>query len=245
VAPATGSPTERLHATALALLDRHGIVTREAVAAESVDGGFSAVYPILRALEDAGRIRRGYFIDGLGAAQFALAGAIERLRSVREVGRGAADRSVHVLAAADPANPYGAAIPWPRRGEDDRRPYQRAAGAYVVLVDGVAALYVDRGGGSLQVLPAGEDPDVGETAARALGALVDDGRIRELVITKVDGGPVAESPFRDRLAAAGFGAGYRGLVLRRTVERPGAPPARRPAEPVAGAARRGTGPGIH
>jgi hypothetical protein len=86
----------------------------------------------------------------------------------------------------------------------------------VILVDGVAALYVDRGGGSIQVLPAADDPEVGETAARALGGLVGDGRTRELVITKVDGGPVAESPFRDRLIAAGFVPGYRGLMLRPT-----------------------------
>jgi ATP-dependent Lhr-like helicase len=232
VTPPAGTPTERIHAIALALLDRHGIVTREAVAAEGVDGGFSAVYPVLRALEEAGRIRRGYFIDGLGAAQFALAGAIERLRSVRDPGRGATERSVHLLAAADPANPYGAAIAWPRRGEDDRRPLQRAAGAYVVLVDGVAALYIDRGGGSLQVLPAADDPEIGEAAARALGSLVGDGRIRELVMTKVDGEPIATSPFRERLVAAGFVPGYRGLVLRagpgavardgRAGERPGA-----------------------
>jgi ATP-dependent Lhr-like helicase len=225
-APA-GSPTERLHATALALLDRYGIVTREAVVSESIDGGFSAVYPVLRALEEAGRIRRGYFIDTLGAAQFALAGAIERLRSAREPGRDAAERAVHLLAAADPANPYGAAIAWPRRGENDRRPLQRAAGAYVVLVDGVAALYVDRGGGSIQTLPVSDDPDVGEAAARALGALVADGRVRELVITKVDGEPVSSSPFRERLVAAGFTPGYRGLVLRRPETRPAEP--RRPA----------------
>ncbi|HUQ78616.1 MAG TPA: DEAD/DEAH box helicase [Patescibacteria group bacterium] len=215
VEPPLGTPTERLHATALALLDRHGIVTREAVAAEAIDGGFSAVYPILRALEEAGRIRRGYFVDGLGAAQFALAGAIERMRSVREPGRDAAERPVHLLAAADPANPYGAAIAWPRRGDNDRRPLQRAAGAYVVTVDGVAALYVDRGGGSLQVLPAGDDPDVGAAAARALGSILTEGRSREVVITKADGGPVAESPFRDRLIEAGFVPAYRGLVLRR------------------------------
>jgi ATP-dependent helicase Lhr and Lhr-like helicase len=224
-APA-GSATERLHATALALLDRYGIVTREAVVSESIDGGFSAVYPVLRALEEAGRIRRGYFIDTLGAAQFALAGAIERLRSAREPGRDAAERTVHLLAAADPANPYGAAIAWPRRGENDRRPLQRAAGAYVVLVDGVAAVYVDRGGGSIQTLPASDDPDVGEAAARALGPLVADGRVRELVITKVDGEPVSSSPFRERLVAAGFTPGYRGLVLRRPEIRPNEP--RRP-----------------
>jgi ATP-dependent Lhr-like helicase len=242
VEPAPGTPTERIHATALALLDRHGIVTREAVATEQIDGGFSAVYPILRALEEAGRIRRGYFVDGLGAAQFALAGAIERLRSVREPGRDAAERTVHLLAAADPANPYGAAIAWPRRGEDDRRPLQRAAGAYVVTIDGVATLYVDRGGGSLQVLPAGDDPDVGETAARALGALVADGRVRELVITKVDGGPAAESPFRDRLIAAGFTPGYRGLVLRPPAPR-GVESGHRPSGPIARITARQSGRG--
>jgi ATP-dependent Lhr-like helicase len=208
------SPTERLHATSLALLDRHGVVTREAVASEGIEGGFSAVYPILRALEEAGRIRRGYFVDGLGAAQFALAGAIERLRTMRDPARSPAERDVHLLAAADPANPYGAAISWPRRGEADRRPLQRAAGAYVVLVDGVAALYLERGGATLQTLSAADDPEIAETAARALHALVEDRRVRELVITKVDGLPIAESPFRDLLVAAGFGQGYRGLVLK-------------------------------
>jgi ATP-dependent helicase Lhr and Lhr-like helicase len=211
-APVT--PTERLHATALAMLDRHGVVTREAVASEGVEGGFSAVYPILRMLEEAGRIRRGYFVDGLGAAQFALAGALERLRAVREPARATAERETYLLAAADPANPYGAAIPWPRRGEDDRRPLQRAAGAYVAVVDGQAAIYLERGGGTLQTLPASDDPEIAEAALRSLRALVDDRRIRELVITKVDGLPVAESAFRDRLVAAGFASGYRGMVLR-------------------------------
>jgi ATP-dependent Lhr-like helicase len=212
--PRRPSPTERLHATSLALLDRHGVVTREAVASEGIEGGFSAVYPILRALEEAGRIRRGYFVDGLGAAQFALAGAIERLRALRDPARSPGERDVHLLAAADPANPYGAAISWPRRGEDDRRPLQRAPGAYVALVDGVAALYLERGGGTLQTLPAADDPEIAEVAARALHELIEDRRVRELVITKIDGLPIAESPFRDLLAAAGFVQGYRGLVLR-------------------------------
>jgi ATP-dependent Lhr-like helicase len=133
------------------------------------------------------------------------------------------EREVVLLAAADPANPYGAAIPWPRRGETDRRPFQRAAGASVVLVDGAAAIYVDRGGGSIQTLPASDDPEIAVVAAAALAGLLADGRGRELVITKVDGEPVAASPFRDALVAAGFVAGYRGLVLRRAVERPSAP----------------------
>src|SRR5919112_1047182 len=96
----TGSPTERTHAVALALLDRYGVVTREAVAGEGIEGGFSAVYPVLRALEEAGRIRRGYFVDGLGAAQFALPGALDRLRALREP---EGEPGVHVLAATDPA----------------------------------------------------------------------------------------------------------------------------------------------
>ena len=206
--------TERLHAQSLALLERHGVVTREAVATEGVDGGFAAVYPVLRAMEDAGRIRRGYFVDGLGAAQFALAGALDRLRAVRDPADPVASGAVHLLAAADPANPYGAALPWPRRGETDRRPLQRAAGAYVVLVDGIAALYLERGGSTLQMLPAADDPAVAVTAARALRALVLDGRSRELVIRKVDGEEVGASRFRSQLLDAGFVAGYRGLALR-------------------------------
>jgi ATP-dependent Lhr-like helicase len=212
IAPATA--TERLHAQSLALLERHGVVTREAVATEGIEGGFAAVYPVLRAMEDAGRIRRGYFVDGLGAAQFALAGALDRLRTVRDPAERAAEGEVHLLAAADPANPYGAALPWPRRGETDRRPLQRAAGAYVVLIDGVAALYLERGGATLQTLPASDDPAVAVTAARALRTLVDDGRIRELVLRKIDGEEMAVSAFRSVLIDAGFVAGYRGLVLR-------------------------------
>jgi ATP-dependent helicase Lhr and Lhr-like helicase len=219
VEPSGASPTERLHATALGLLDRHGVVVREAVMAEGHEGGFAGVYPILRALEESGRIRRGYFVEGLGAAQFALSGAIERLRGLRDGPSAIGDpATVHVLAAADPANPYGAALPWPRRGEDDRRPLQRAAGAQVVLVDGVAVLYLDRGGRSMQTLPAFDDPVTAATAIAALrAALARDGRERhdrELVITRVDGLPVTDSPHRPALLGAGFAPGYRGLVLR-------------------------------
>ena len=234
--------TERLHATALALLDRHGIVTREAVASEAVEGGFSAVYPILRALEDAGRIRRGYFVEGLGAAQFALPGAIDRLRAARDPAASPAERQVHLLAAADPANPFGAAIAWPRRGEDDRRPFQRAAGAYVVLVDGEAVLYLDRGGGSIQTLPAFDDPELAAAALPALRRLVADGRVRELVIARVDGLPVGESPVRERLLDAGFVAGYRGLVLRPAAAAP-TPWAASPRAAAAGGAAGGRGRG--
>jgi ATP-dependent Lhr-like helicase len=206
------TPTERLHATALALLDRHGVVTREAVMSEGIDGGYAAVYPILRMLEEAGRIRRGYFVEGLGAAQFAHAGALERLRGVREP---ADVRLVHLLAVTDPAQPYGAALAWPRRGEDDRRPLPRAAGAYVVLVDGQPALYLERGGG-IQTLPPLDDAEIAAAAIPALRTLVLDGRLRELLVSKVDGAPVADSPWRSVLLAGGFVAAYRGLAMRPT-----------------------------
>ena len=210
---AAPTATERLHAAALALLDRHGVITREAVIAEGVEGGFASVYPILRALEEAGRIRRGYFVDGLGAAQFALAGAIDRLRAVREPD--AVRRRVDLLAAADPAQPYGAALAWPRRGDDDRRPFQRAAGAHVVLVDGSAVLYVERGGRGLVTFPAADDPERATPALAALAGLLGDGRLRELVITRVDGMPLGpDHPWRARLTSAGFVPGYRGLALR-------------------------------
>jgi ATP-dependent helicase Lhr and Lhr-like helicase len=213
-APAS-SATERLHAQALALLDRHGVLVREAVMAESQEGGFAGVYPILRALAETGRIRRGYFVEGLGAAQFALPGAIERLRAMREPSSDAGDKpKVLVLAAADPANPYGAALPWPRRGDADRRPFQRAAGAAVVLVDGIATLYLERGGHSLQTLPGFDDPAISGPSLRALETLVGEGRDRELVITRIDGLPAGESPHRPTLEQSGFKAGYRGLVLR-------------------------------
>jgi ATP-dependent helicase Lhr and Lhr-like helicase len=210
---AAASPTERLHALALALLDRHGVLTREAVMGEGIGGGFAAIYPVLRALEDAGRIRRGYFVDGLGAAQFALAGALDRLRAARDTADGGSPRRIHLLAAADPANAYGAALAWPRRSDQDRRPFQRAAGAYVSLVDGRPAFYLERGGRSLQSFTAADEADVAGPGLRAFGALVADRRVRELVITKVDGQPIADSAWRPTLLEAGFRPGYRGLVL--------------------------------
>ena len=212
--PATITPTERLHALALAMLERHGVLTREAVASEGLDGGFSAVYPVLGPSKRLAGSGAATSSMGSGAAQFALAGALDRLRATREPVGGDGGRTIHVLAAADPAQPYGAALAWPRRGDTDRRPLQRAAGAYVVLVDGIAVLYLERGGSTVQMLPAGDDPEVGAIAARALGGLLVDGRLKELVIKKVDGLPVGESPFRSGLQTAGFVPGYRGLVLR-------------------------------
>jgi ATP-dependent Lhr-like helicase len=208
-----GSPTERGHAMAMSLLERHGVVTREAVMAEGLQGGFSAVYPVLKAMEEAGRARRGYFVAGLGAAQFALPGAVDRLRAERVVPE---ERRVVLLAAADPAQPYGAALPWPRR-DDERSPVQRAVGAYVVLVDGDAVLYVERGGRSLVTLPAADDAEVLAAALPALGELLQPiGPLRELVIERVDRDPVASSQMAEPLREIGFRQAYRGWVLRTT-----------------------------
>jgi ATP-dependent Lhr-like helicase len=208
------SPTERRHALALRLLERQGVVTRDGVASEGIEGGFGAVYPILRELEERGRARRGYFVEGLGGAQFALPGAVDRLRAERSYpGEGRPSVGL-VLAATDPANPYGAALAWPRHDDADRRPLPRAAGAYVVLVEGRAVLYLERGGRSLQTLPPAVGPDAVAAALTALAGLATDGRVRALEIGRVDGLPVADSPLRDALATAGFRASYRGWVLR-------------------------------
>ena len=214
------SETERRHALASRLLDAHGVVTRDGVAAEGVSGGFSAVYPVLREMEERGRVRRGYFVEGLGGAQFCLPAALDRLRAERAdpsadpLSQPAGGGTTLVLAAADPANPYGAALPWPRHGEEDRRPLARAAGAYVVLHDGEPVLYLERGGRSLQTLPAIGSPAAASAALEALAGLVEDGRLRSLTIERVDGAPIGESAHRELLAAAGFKQSYRGWALR-------------------------------
>ncbi len=139
-------PTVTAHAVAAALLERHGVVTREAARGEGLAGGYAAVYPVLRAMEDAGRIRRGYFVSGLGGAQFALPGAVDRLRAYRDLAgeRLGAATSAVVLAATDPANPYGVAFGWPEVVGDVGGRAARAAGSYVVLLDGRASLFVER-----------------------------------------------------------------------------------------------------
>jgi ATP-dependent helicase Lhr and Lhr-like helicase len=209
------SETERRHAVALQLLDRHGVVTRDGVAAESVSGGFSAIYPVLREMEERGRVRRGYFVEGLGGAQFCLPAALDRVRSERgDPGGDDRPTNILVLAAADPANPYGAALPWPRYDEEDRRPLQRAAGAYVVVVDGEPVLYLERAGKSLQTLPASADPERARPALAALNELVADGRFRSLQLERVDGEPIGQSRLRDLMAEAGFRPAYRGWALR-------------------------------
>jgi ATP-dependent Lhr-like helicase len=213
------SPTERRAALASTLLERHGVVTRDAVLAEGIVGGFGAVYPIYREMEERGRVRRGYFVEGLGGAQFALGGAVDRLRgSRRDPGTGsrAGGRAI-LLAATDPADPYGAALPWPRGSGGDRSP-SRVSGAYVILHDGDLVLYLERGGRSLLTFDAFADDDRATLAVEALRALQADGRVRRLQVERLDGLPVANSPQRERMIGLGWRPGYRGLLLGPAVD---------------------------
>jgi ATP-dependent Lhr-like helicase len=164
------TPTLRAKALAEQLLARHGLLTRTAVQAEAVAGGFSALYPVLKALEDAGRVRRGYFVSGLGGSQFAHPGALERLRVLRDTAADPEDDTLPavVLAATDPANPYGAALPWPAEG--DARA-QRAAGAHVVLADGALAAFLGRGGKEIAAWLPADEPGRGRVGSAVAAAL--------------------------------------------------------------------------
>ncbi|MFE7633770.1 ATP-dependent helicase [Kitasatospora sp. NPDC057518] len=222
-------PTVRATAQAQNLLDRHGLLTRGAVAAERVPGGFAGVYRVLAAMEERGRARRGYFVEGLGGAQFAMEGAADRLRSVN--GRLERARAAEwpaapageppqtlVLAAADPANAYGAALPWPDppAAPDGKEPTAhrpgRKAGALVVLVDGEPALYVERGGKSLLAWP--EDEATRALAAGALAAAVREGALGSVTVERANGEPALGSALGRALEEAGFHATPRGLRLR-------------------------------
>jgi ATP-dependent Lhr-like helicase len=201
------SEKERAQARAELLLERHGLVARETVVAEKVSGGFAAVYAELSALETIGSARRGYFVEGLGGAQFALSAAVERLRSHRE-----AAAEPLVLAAQDPANLYGAVLPWPRRREQARRP-ARVPGAYVVQLNGRAVLYVEAGGRGLVSL-ADHPEEWLPAALDALAAFVrGGGALRRLGIERFDGDPVVGSAVEPLLVERGFRPGPRKLVL--------------------------------
>ncbi|GGS47000.1 hypothetical protein GCM10010156_02120 [Planobispora rosea] len=251
----SGDATQRAHAQAEVLLERHGVVTRGAVTAERMPGGFSAVYQVLRVFEESGRCRRGYFVEGLGGAQFALPGAVDRMRATASppaslpwqvppgsgeawegasgrIGPGrpgepggpagaggwrsgsegaAAGRRAVVLAATDPANPYGAALPWPAHPGDVSHKPGRKAGALVVLVDGHLILYVERGG---KTLLSFTDDDRLQPAVDALALAVRDGALGKLTVERADGTAVGDSPLAAALEAAGFHPTPRGLRLR-------------------------------
>jgi ATP-dependent Lhr-like helicase len=197
-------PGARLRAQAELMMERYGIVTRETVLAEGVPGGFSTLYSELGNLELLGTARRGYFVEGLGGAQFALPGAVERLRSLPE-----AKGDYLVLAATDPANPYGASLPWPKL-EGGRRP-GRTPGSYLLLRDGEPEVFIERGGRGLLRLRSMEEDELGD-AMRALSDAVTAGHLPKLAVEKLDGEAVIGSGHEEALIGAGFSRGPRKLT---------------------------------
>jgi ATP-dependent Lhr-like helicase len=232
LAPAAADPTRRAHARALVLLDRYGVVARDVLAGEDVGGGFGAVYPMLRAMEEAGKLRRGHFVDGLEGAQFAFAGAVDRLRAARAR---AGEVEALLLAATDPANAWGAALPWPAPRRPDAGRPRRAAGCAVVLVDGALGVFLDRAG--RQLLTFESAPERLAAALAALRGVFVDRRRRALRLERVDGEAALDSPLRPLFERAGFRAEYKGLALDRFAADGAA--ARREPGPHPGGERRG------
>jgi ATP-dependent Lhr-like helicase len=220
--PASVTETERRAAVARSLLGRYGVVTVEGVKSELLAGGFASVYAVYRAMEESGTIRRGYFIAGHGATQFALPGADDRLRALREPSEAA---RTYILAATDPANPYGASLAWPaaRRGGDAADPKeageagrpQRVAGALVVLSEGRLLGWLGRSGHTLITFDDGAVDGPG-ALAKALATLVETGRKRAVLLTTIDGEVAALSPHVEAFRAAGFHLGTRGLLRRKS-----------------------------
>ncbi len=213
--------TVRAHYQAELLLGRHGVLTRGAVASEGIPGGFATLYKVLSTFEDAGRCQRGYFVESLGGAQFAVASTVDRLRSYTDgIDPERPEYRAVVLAAADPANPYGAALPWPTSGSAGpaARP-GRKAGALVVLVDGALVWFLERGGRSL--LTFTDDPAAHHVAAGALADLVASRRVASILVERLDGVPALQPAGGGRDAAAlsglveaGFVRTPRGMRLR-------------------------------
>jgi ATP-dependent Lhr-like helicase len=231
--------TEATHALALQLLSRYGVLLRECVAAENIPGGFSAVYPVLKALEESGRIRRGYFVAGLGATQFALPAAVDLLRSLRNAQvslEGSAPEFV-LLAATDPANPYGSTLKWPAlpaEAEDTEtapRALTRAAYAQVVLSEGRLVAWLRRGNPNLLVFLPPNEPERSQTADGLARFLSELGQTRlqndqtgshhsGYLISTINGLPVAIHPMARALHDAGFHPGPLGMHLRRSAKPP-------------------------
>ncbi|OCB47452.1 ATP-dependent helicase [Mycobacterium vulneris] len=212
--------TVRAHFQAELLLNRHGVLTKGAAAAEGVPGGFATLYKVLSAFEDAGRCQRGYFVESLGGAQFAAASTVDRLRSYLDgVDPQRPEYHAVVLAATDPANPYGAALAWPERGGDDTHRPGRKAGALVALVDGQLVCFLERGGRTL--LSFSSDAETLRAAAGALAELVSSGRMPALLVERINGVAVLDpgvdadrAAVQDALTGAGFSRTPRGLRLR-------------------------------
>ena len=208
------SPTERAHARAVMLLERYGVVARETVLAEDVAGGFAGLYPVLQEMEDTGRVRRGWFLEGLGGRQFALPGAVDRLRAERDRAFGAEEHIV-VLAAVDPANPWGASLPWPERQRDEGPRPRRVAHAWLLLEGGRPLLFIDAGGRSWVTFAAWREMAESGQLGRGVGALVDlarQQRRRSFLVERIDGLPAGESEYAEALCQQGFDRDHRGLL---------------------------------
>jgi ATP-dependent Lhr-like helicase len=211
------SDTERLLARARMLLERYGVVSREAVQAEGIPGGFGPLYRVFKQMEEGGQVRRGYFVEGLSGVQFALNGAVDRLRSARIEEtpiEGFGEDAVRILAAIDPANPYGALLPWPNTGGGP--PPKRINGAYLILVAGKPVLYLGSAGRQLTHFPTSISEEGGELplALAAMHRIPQRGRKR-LAIQQIDGLQALESPLREALLRAGFEADYDALLPAR------------------------------
>ena len=204
------SSTEWSAAIAQQLLTRHGIVTRETTASEGIAGGFSVVYQVLKAMEDSGRVRRGYFVAGLGGAQFAMPAALDQLRSMREQPE---EARAAIVAATDPANPYGSTVKWPNGGDAGRGP-TRTAGALVVLVDGFLAAYLRRGERELLLFAPETEPQRSRLTRAAARALVELSAHRGMLIEEINGTPATSHGAAGLFIEAGFVSSAMGLQLR-------------------------------
>jgi len=205
------SATESATALAQQLLARYGVLTREVAAAEGITGGFSAVYDVLKALEDAGRIRRGYFASGVGATQFALPAALDLLRSLKDQPE---EPEVVLLAATDPANPYGTILPWPGQppGEGRGRGPTRSAGSVIVMVNGALAAYISRGARQLLAFLPDDEPAQSTTGRAVAKALARIG----LLVHEINGAPAVDHPLAGYLVEAGFSPSAMGFQIRQS-----------------------------
>lgn len=201
----TASDTERLMAWTQTLMERYGVVSREAVVSEGLPGGFTPLYQTLRAMEETGRVRRGYFVEGLSGAQFAWSQTVDRLRSEVDLNAG---KEPVVLSTPDPANPYGALLPWP---DNAGRP-RRAAGTHVILVEGHPVLFVEKGAKKIVTFPKVEEPEFLDAALRGLERIAQGVRGKSIRLLEVDGVAADQSPLNAALRAFGFREDYQGLL---------------------------------
>ncbi|MEL7447812.1 MAG: DEAD/DEAH box helicase [Pseudomonadota bacterium] len=216
--PQDSEPTVQTVARTRLLLDRYGIVSRQCTRAEDIPGGFGPIYKVLREMEEQGRVRRGYFVEGLPGAQFAYAGAVDRLRASRgdaeERDRPVADEEIVLLPAMDPANPFGALVDWPQTGNPEQVKPRRVAGAWVILARGRPVLYAGSRARNVMSFPETVrlEPGALNAAINALRRLPRGYSKGILTIEKIDGIASADSPLLQHFSQNAFVLDYRGLI---------------------------------